>query len=166
MNFQFCTRDTTFGWLWMHHRMGDSLYLQETMSDRIHGSTCGFHLPASGLVKYQFVVWIVSCEQKKNTIYCYLPLSACPCQKGNTAREKMTSESAPYHRDWMLQLGCSNPSHMSSTPASPNLFSPMCSTFKCLFTLRAELMALQQAVVSPHSLILQGKCDMRSRWGI
>lgn len=57
----------------------------------------------------------------------------------------------------MLQLGCSSPSHTSSTPASPNLFSPMCSTFKCLFTLRAELMALQQAVVSPHSLILQGK---------
>lgn len=65
----------------------------------------------------------------------------------------------------MLQLGCSSPSHMSSTPASPNLFSPMCSTFKCLFTLRAELTALQQVVVRPHSLILQGKSDMRSRWG-
>lgn len=65
----------------------------------------------------------------------------------------------------MLQLGCSSPSHMSSTPASPNLFSPMCSTFKFLFTLRAELTALQQAVVSPHSLTLQGKSDMRSRVG-
>lgn len=83
-----------------------------------------------------------------------------------TARQKMTSESAPYHRDWMLQLGCISPSHRSSTPASPSLFSPMCSTFRCLLVLRAELTALQQAVVSPHSLTLQGKSDMRSRWDI
>lgn len=104
-------------------------------------------------------MWIVSCEQKNTmlpTIFIILSLHTI-LRRVTTAREKTTSKGAPYHRDWMLQLGCSSPSHISSTPASPNLFSPMCSTFKCLFTLRAELMALQQAVVSPHSLILQGK---------
>lgn len=75
-------------------------------------------------------------------------------------RTKITSESGPYHRDWMLQLGCISPSHRSSTPASPSLFSPMCSTFRCLLVLRAELTALQQAVVSPHSLTLQGKANV------
>lgn len=65
----------------------------------------------------------------------------------------------------MLQLGCSTPSAMSSTPASPSLFSPTCRTFKCLFVLRAEPMALQQAVVSPHSLTLQAKSKRRSRQG-
>lgn len=36
----------------MHHQMGDSLHLQDTMRDRIHGKTCGFHLLAIGLVKH------------------------------------------------------------------------------------------------------------------
>jgi len=49
----------------MPHRMGDSMYLHETMSDRIQRSSCGFHLLASGLVKHQFAVRIVSREQKK-----------------------------------------------------------------------------------------------------